>query len=373
MNGVLTDNKFCTSCAACENVCPKDAISMQLDQNGFFRPTVKEAICIHCGLCEKKCPAQKKISSPNCNFEVPVVYAAFAKDEQIRIKSSSGGIFSILAQEILNQGGVVFGASQETPTTICHIFIERSKDLEKLRGSKYLQSHPGKIYRKVKEFLKNKRKVLFSGTPCQVAALYTYLGERRYENLYTIDIVCHGTPSFKVFQKYLTEIEKEKKGAVNKIFFRDKRLGWKQFSITNVIEYCSGNSFQLSHTLREDTFLKIFLSNICLNESCYSCKYNGIPRLADITLGDFWGVQRFHPDMDDDKGTSVLLLNNAKGEDLFSLIKGKIEFCKSELNKAVNNNPCIIHSYPAHHQRNKFLKDLDSLTLNEILEKFKIR
>ena len=134
---------------------------MQLDQNGFFRPTVKEAICIHCGLCEKKCPAQKKISSPNCNFEVPVVYAAFAKDEQIRIKSSSGGIFSILAQEILNQGGVVFGASQETPTTICHIFIERSKDLEKLRGSKYLQSHPGKIYRKVKEFLKNKRKAYF--------------------------------------------------------------------------------------------------------------------------------------------------------------------------------------------------------------------
>ncbi len=133
--------------------------------------------------------------------------------------------------------------------------------------------------------------------------------------------------------------------------------------MTNVIEYCDGNRFQLSNTLQEDVFLKTFLSNICLNESCYSCKYNGIPRLADVTLGDFWGVQRFHRNMDDDKGTSVILLNNTKGEYLFSLVEKNVTFCKSELNKAVNNNPCIIHSYPAHHQRDKFLKDLGTFSM----------
>lgn len=372
MNGILTDNKFCTSCAACENICPKDAISMQLDQNGFLRPTVNATKCIHCGLCEKKCPALKRITNPNCNFEVPIVYAAFAKDEQIRIKSSSGGMFTILAKAVLNQGGVVFGVCQESPTSIYHTYVESIADLEKLRGSKYLQSNPDKIYQKAKDFLSKGRKVLFSGTPCQIAALYSYLGERRYDNLYTIDIVCHGTPSFKVFQKYIQEIELQKQGSVKKTFFRDKRLGWKQYSMTNVIEYCKGNSFQSSNTLQEDIFLKTFLSNISLNESCYSCKYNGIPRLADVTLGDFWGVQRFHRNMDDDKGTSVILLNNTKGEYLFSLVEKNVTFCKSELNKAVNNNPCIIHSYPAHHQRDKFLKDLDSFTLGELLDKYKL-
>ncbi len=196
MNGILTNNKFCTSCAACENICPQDAISMQLDQNGFLRPTVNATKCIHCGLCEKKCPALKRITNPNCNFEVPIVYAAFAKDEQIRIKSSSGGMFTILAKAVLNQGGVVFGVCQESPTSIYHTYVESIADLEKLRGSKYLQSNPDKIYQKAKDFLSKGRKVLFSGTPCQIAALYSYLGERRYDNLYTIDIVCHGAPGF---------------------------------------------------------------------------------------------------------------------------------------------------------------------------------
>ena len=370
MNSLLTDNQFCTSCAACENVCPKDAISMHLDKNGFLRPIVNEVKCIHCGLCEKKCPVKKKVTSPNCNYEVPIVYAAFAKDVQIRIKSSSGGLFTCFAQKIIEQGGVACGVYQETPTSLYHTFVESAEDLEKLRGSKYLQSNPGKIYQRTKDFLNKGRKVLFSGTPCQIAALYAVLGERHYENLWTIDIVCHGTPSFMVFQKYIQEIELEKQGSIKKTFFRDKRLGWKQFSMTNVIEYCDGNSFQHSHTLQEDIFLKTFLSNICLNESCYNCNYNGIPRLADITIGDYWGVERFHPDMNDDKGIGLLMINNNRGKFLLERVKANITVQESELNKAIVYNPCVLKSYPVHPNRDIYFKELKNLSLRELFNKY---
>lgn len=368
----LANDKPCSSCAACENVCPKNAISMRLDDHGFLRPKIDSSKCIRCGLCEKKCPWRGQIFSPNCNFEVPQTYAAYSKDFIIREESSSGGIFSILALEILKQNGFVIGVSQQAPTTYSHIAISDAKELHLLRGSKYIQSYPGKIYRQVKQLLREGKNVLFSGTPCQIAALYSYLEERHYENLWTVDIVCHGTPSMKLLEKYTQESENKTGHKISQLKFRDKVKGWKQFSMTKVIETYNGNNFKESHTLQEDLFLKGFLSNICLNDSCYECKYNGIPRIADITLGDFWGIQKFHPEMDDDKGTSVVLLNNAKGEQLFNLIKKQIVACKSELSKAIDSNPCILKSYTKKSNRNTFFKDIDSLPLKEIISKYNI-
>ena len=370
MNSLLTDNQFCTSCAACENVCPKDAISMHLDKNGFLRPIVNEVKCIHCGLCEKKCPIKKKVTSPNCNYEVPFVYAAFTKDAQIRIKSSSGGLFSVLATEILKQNGAVIGVAQQRETNFKHTIIRSEKELQLLRGSKYVQASPGLIYRETKKLLQENIKVLFSGTPCQIAALYSYLGERHYENLWTIDVVCHGTPSFNLFLKYIHEIEARVKGKVVRSQFRDKSKGWANFSMSHTIQNQNGHNFQEFHPLQEDLFLRLFLSNICLNESCHDCKYNGIPRLADITLGDFWGVKRFHPEMDDNMGTSVVLVNNSKGMGLFNQIKADIIFCKSELNKAINNNPCIIRSYPKNQNSDKFFADIICFSINDLQKKY---
>ena len=343
---------------------------MQLDHYGFLRPVIDESKCVKCGLCEKKCPWIKQIHSPNCNFEMPVTYAAAAKDPIIRKESSSGGIFSVLAAEILKQKGAVVGVVQQNETTFKHTIIRNENELQLLRGSKYVQASPDLIYRETKELLQENIKVLFSGTPCQIAALYSYLEERHYENLWTIDIVCHGTPSFKLFQKYIHEIETRTKSKVSRSQFRDKITGWKNYSITHFINYYENCSLAESHSSREDLFLKIFLSDICLNESCYNCKYNGIPRLADITLGDFWGIERFHPEMDDNMGTSVILVNNSKGELLFKQIKDQIVFRKSELNKAIVNNPCIIKSYKKNPNRNKFFEDIDNFSLNDLQKNY---
>lgn len=370
MNGLFSENKECSSCAACENVCSKDAISMQLDKHGFLRPVIDEVKCIKCGLCKKKCPWIKKVQGPNCNFEHPITYAAYAKDSSIRKESSSGGIFSILAIEILKQHGAIIGVAQLSPTNFQHLIIRNEEDLRKLRGSKYVQAAPGKIYRETKKLLQKNINVLFSGTPCQIAALYSYLGERHYENLWTIDIVCHGTPSIKLLEKYNQEIEYRTNGKILYSKFRDKISGWKQFSMTQVIECHNGSIHYESNSLQNDLFLKLFLSNICLNSSCYNCKYNGIPRIADITLGDFWGIKKFHPEMDDDKGTSVVLINNSKGDTLFNRIKSQIIFCRSELNKAINNNPCILQSYSMNKKIFDFLKDIDYFSLKELFSKY---
>ena len=200
----------CSSCGACANVCANNAISMELDKEGFYRPKINTSKCIKCGLCERTCPWTNIVTNPNLASKTPQTLAAFAKNESIRLESSSGGIFTVLAQKILNEGGVVAGVAQITPTRFGHIIIDNKTDLSKLRGSKYVQADVGFVYREIRTLLKSGRKVLFSGTPCQVAALYAVLGSKaNTPNLYTVDIVCHGTPSVKVFEKYVEEIEQK--------------------------------------------------------------------------------------------------------------------------------------------------------------------
>lgn len=360
----------CSSCAACTNVCSRGAISMQLDSEGFYRPVIDAEKCIQCGACERACPWTKDVQNPNGSNDSPKTMAAYAKDDEIRLASSSGGIFSVLAEKILDNGGVVVGVSQLSSTRFGHIVIDNKADLKKLRGSKYVQANAGLIYKEVRNLLKDGRKVLFSGTPCQVAALYSVLGNSKYENLWTVDIVCHGTPSVKVWEKFVNETEQSESGSVKQSFFRDKRLGWRLFSMTNVIENRSGDSFQKSKPLNKDEFMRVFLQNICLNKSCADCHYGKLPRIADITLGDYWNIASVHPEMDDDKGTSVALLNTLRGEELFEFISGNVYACDSSLEKAVAGNPCIVRSSKEHPRRAEFFSELDSYPLNDLIKKY---
>ena len=296
--------------------------------------------------------------------------AAYAKDESVRLQSSSGGIFTVLAERVLDDGGVVVGVAQAAPTRFGHIVAENKADLAKLRGSKYVQADVGLVYREVRGLLKAGRKVLFSGTPCQVAGLYAVLGGAASADLFMVDIVCHGTPSVKVFEKYVRELEKEKSALVASSSFRDKRMGWRLFSMTLSLNTIFGDCFQFSKTLREDKFMRVFLQNICLNSSCTDCHYGKLPRIADITLGDYWNIAKVHPQMNDNKGTSVVLLNTEHGKSLFESVADKVAQCDSKVEYAIAGNPCIVRSSTPHPKRSEFFVNLDKYTLDQLIKMY---
>ena len=360
----------CSSCGACANTCARGAITMRLDKEGFYRPVIDESICSKCGACERTCPWVKTVLNPNESTASPKTIAAYVKDEQVRLESSSGGIFSVLAERVLDDGGVVVGVAQVAPTRFEQIVVENKADLSKLRGSKYVQANPGKIYKQVRALLIDGRKVLFSGTPCQVAALYSVLGEKNFDNLWTVDVVCHGTPSVKVFEKYVRELENRCAASVLFSCFRDKDEGWRSFSLKSFLKRDSEEKKFHSRNLYEDSFLQIFLRNICLNRSCADCHYGKLPRIADITLGDYWNVADVHPEMDDDKGTSVVLLNNGHGEELFLSIADGIVQCDSTLEKAIAGNPCMIRSSKEDFRRQDFFVDLDKFSMDDLVKKY---
>ena len=361
----------CSSCGACANICVHGAINMRLDAEGFYRPVIDADKCVLCGACEKVCPWTNIISNPKVSIEVPQTIAAFAKDESVRMESSSGGIFTVLAEKILDDDGVVVGVAQIEPTRFGHVVINNKADLAKLRGSKYVQADAGMIYREVRSLLKDGQKVLFSGTPCQVAALYAVLGRvAASADLITVDIVCHGIPSEKVFEKYIAEIEKDKSALVLSTRFRDKRNGWRLYSMTSSLNTTSGDCFQISETLREDKFMRVFLQNICLNTSCADCKYGKLPRIADITLGDYWNIASVHPEMDANKGTSVVLLNTTPGSILFESVADKVVQCESMVEYAIAGNPCIVRSCKPHPKRAEFFANLDKYSFDELIKMY---
>ena len=359
--------KNCSSCGACANICAQGAITMQLDNEGFYRPVVDSTKCVKCGQCEKTCPWENEVLNPNESFKVPETVAAYALDEKIRIQSSSGGVFTVLAEKILDEGGVVVGVAQQSSIRFGHIVVDNKADLAKLRGSKYVQADVGIIYRNVRELLKTGRKVLFSGTPCQVAGLYAVLGKMAQStDLITVDIVCHGVPSVKVFEKYSNELEQTFKSSLERVVFRDKDSGWNSYSL----QYQFENGKNFVESSERSVYIQLFLKNISQNISCADCRYRKLPRIADITLGDFWGISNYHPEMDDNKGTSVVLLNTESGKKLFHSVISNVIHCMSKLEYAVAGNPCIVRSGGQHHMRADFFKQLDKESFNELARSF---
>ncbi len=295
----IEDKSKCCGCTACYSVCPKNCISLKEDKEGFLYPAVDYTNCIGCGLCEKVCPVinQNEARTPL------KTYAAYNINERIRMQSSSGGVFTLLAESVIGQGGVVFGARFNDDWEVIHDYTETIDGIGAFRGSKYVQSNIGDNFTKVKSFLESGRKVLFSGTPCQVSGLKKYL-RKDYKNLLTVDFICHGVPSPKVWKKYLNEISESGNSDIKYISFRDKSSGWNKFSFVSV------SSSVRSKIFYEDAYMQAFLSNLSLRPSCYACHAKCGKSGSDLTLGDCWGMDNIIADIDDDKGCSILLINN---------------------------------------------------------------
>ena len=366
----IQDKKDCCGCGACVQRCPKQCVTMQEDSEGFLYPKVDLNVCIDCHLCEKVCP----IKNQGAEREPLGVYAAKNPNEKIRMQSSSGGVFTILAEKILDEGGVIFGAAFNDKWEVEHRFVERKDELVKFRGSKYVQSKIGESYRNAETFLKEGRKVLFSGTPCQIAGLKKFL-RKDYDNLFTVDFICHGVPSPGVFRTYLQEkinIESARQGGgkntvllpciplitesdgldckgleIKSIAFRDKRNGWKKYGFALVLSKASAagekNSVSLSYkSLNKNLFLRGFLKNIYLRPSCYACKARDFRSGSDVTLADFWGIGKLNRSLDDDKGVSMLIINTSKGNDYSKGLCN--ESYRFPVNEIGHFNPAAYHS-----------------------------
>ena len=360
----LDKKEICSGCSACEAACPMNCITMIPDKLGFLYPVINNDTCTNCGICEAICPALSKTVFHDTI--VTEAYAAYNKDNCIRERSSSGGIFTLIAQYILSQGGVVFGAAfDDTFNTVKHISVENQEWLYKLQGSKYVQSEIGRAYIEVEEHLKQGRLVLFSGTPCQISGLKAYL-RKDYYNLYLQDIVCHGVPSPAVWEKYVTHLECRIKGKLIRASFRDKQNGWKNYALR--FKFNNGKEYIKKRT--EDLFMRGFLHDYYLRPSCYECVHKGVERESDITLADYWGVESIHPHLDDDKGISLVTIHSAKGKELFEKICNDICLEETDIDIAVKFNSSMITSAKLNDGRISFEEEFGSKPINELLTKY---
>ena len=354
----IVSKVFCTGCGCCCNICPKGAISMISDNNGFKYPVIDHEKCINCGLCKKRCPIflGKNKTLNEC-------YAAYNTDDHVLMSSSSGGIFYQLASLVLEDNGIVIGAAFDNNQKLVHTIATNKNDMLKLMGSKYLQSDLKKIYKIIKETLTNK-KVLFVGTPCQVAGLKSYIGSEN-PNLICVDLICHGVPSIKLFEKYVEELQISNSDVLNKYNFRDKSTGWDNYSVS--IKFGNSSKKELS---TNNSYMKLYLSNLALRESCYNCNFKLGNKYSDITLGDYWGIQNFHKDMYNKKGVSAVIINTKKGAEVFDKIKNNIIYRKTSLNDIVSGNPCLKKSCDIPLKREMFFEDMKNYSCNELCKKY---
>lgn len=328
----IIEKRRCTGCSACANICPVGCIEMITDEEGFYYPEIDNTKCISCGLCKKIC--YTKWTEQEQEY---TVWALYNKDETARQRASSGGIFELLAREILKRNGVVFGVKMNDLEAV-HVCVEEEQGLEAMLGSKYMQSKVENAYKSAKDFLDQGRKVLFSGTPCQIQALYKVIG-RKDENLYTVDFICHGVSSPKVFKKYVFE-ELKMNEKIKKISFRDKTEGWANFSM--YIETETGRKYR--ENMHNDIYLQSFLTNLNLRSSCFVCEYRTIKRVSDITLGDFWGCNTAYPEWNEDRGYSLAIVQSRHGNHIFQKIKKDIECRQIEIDEVLSHNQSIISS-----------------------------
>ena len=360
----IKDKKNCCGCYACYSICPVNAIKMEKDEKGFEYPIVDKGKCTNCGLCEKVCPIINNKKSNKTEKDIKA-YACINKDLQVRMKSSSGGIFTLIAEHILDLKGVVFGATFNENFEVVHSYIENKKDIYKFQGSKYVQSRIGESYKKAKEFLENDKYVLFTGTPCQIEGLYQYL-RRDYKKLYTQDLICHGVPSPKVWNKYLEEKNEKYKGRPESISFREKeKSGWQNYGM--MIKY-PNDTYLVNHS--EDTYMKAFLGDVCLRDSCYDCKFKKKIRKSDITLADFWGIGNVDKDLNDNKGISLVIVNSKKGQELFEKINKKLIYKIVDFEEAIKYNPNMTKSTKIQSKREKFFNDLNNNKLDSLVKKY---
>lgn len=357
----IKDKSKCCGCNACYSICPQNCIEMIMDKEGFLYPYIDKSKCIKCNLCEKKCPILNDRKS--VEFQL---YGAFSNDSEIIKKSSSGGLFSLLSKIILDNNGVVYGAKYNEKNLVVHDYITTYDEIDKLRGSKYVQSDINDSLRKVKQHLKEGLPVLFSGTPCHIAGLKSYL-EKYYENLYCIEIVCHGVPSPKVYNDYIKFLEDKFKSKIQDINFREKSNGWERYSI--FIRFENGET--VIENAIENTYMKGFLKDLYIRPSCFQCRFKNFSSESDITLGDLWGISNIDKDFYNNNGVSMVSINSKKGKELFEKIPEE-NICKNKfnLNDVSKYNQCLVKSTPLCKEKDNFFKEYNGNNLNKLVEKY---
>ena len=361
----INDKKDCCGCNACVVSCPEECITMKEDHEGFLYPEVQLEKCIDCGLCERVCPILKKTPLLTDRLKLPQVFAAWNTGKAVRLDSTSGGVFSALAEKMFEQSGFVAGAVYLEDHTVSHIATNDRLRLDEIRSSKYLQSYTDDLFTNIKQLLDGGDKVLVCATPCQIKALYSVLG-KDYANLITCDFICRGVNSPKVFLKYMSMLEEQFGARATKIKFKNKTYGWHRFATR--IDFANGKTYIKDRY--HDLFMRGYLNtNSFVRPSCHACRFKDMPRQADITLGDFWGIEKIQPELDNDCGTSLVLLNSKKGIEFFKSTESKIfskEFC---IDDAVAGNPALVKSLEFKPGRDQFFNDLDVMSFAELAKK----
>ncbi len=360
----LAPHELCNGCMACYNKCPRNAIKIIKDSVDFIYPEIDRHLCNNCGLCNKVCTVYQY--NKNLRYDNPIVIAAYSKNAELRKDSSSGGIFSELANYIFDVNGYVAGAIYTKNFEVRHIITNNKEKLPKYRGAKYSQSSVGTLYADIKLLLAKNKIVFICGTPCQIMGLYNYLG-KDYENLYTADLICHGVNSPGIFKRYIQTLENKYKSKVKKIKQRDKTYGWHMFST----KVWFGNKKVYISNHFTDKFMKGFLEyHYYMRESCFACKFRKLPRVADLTLADFWGIEQIKPNMDQNLGTSVIMINSKKGEKIFSGIKSKLIYENCTYATVCKGNPALFRSSSKNPNAELFIEDINTKKFKNVWNRY---
>lgn len=365
--------KRCCGCSACSAICPRQCITMVPDQRGFLYPVINADECILCRRCEHVCPLFTRLEKTAPMY----VFWALSNKDAERKRSSSGGLFAIMARRVLQEGGIVIGAVwDESYAKVRHEVIDRESDLDKVMRSKYVQSQIGEeVFRSIRKALESGRRVLFSGTSCQVAGMNAYLGNLSCSPFYlSIDVICHGVPSPKLWQDWITFLQRDAEGRIAGVNFRDKNTGWSAFSIRyDFIRSRSDDVVSASRVFSEDWYMRAFLQNASLRDSCFTCPSKRKCG-SDITLGDFWGVDESHPEIDDDEGVSCVLVNTEKGMRAFEGVEALITQGKSSLQEVLPGNACLDHSVEPYESRRDFMDDVaSSMPIPEMMHRWSFK
>lgn len=361
------DREHCTGCGACIQKCPRNCISFENGELGHVFPVVNSSECIDCGLCNLVCPIEKSVQLP----EKQKFYAVINNDLNLLKKSTSGGFFSVVAEYVLNQNGVVYGCAFEDGFQAMHIRVTKWEDLQKLRGSKYLQSDTKNTFAQTQKDLESGNLVLYTGTPCQIAGLYGFLG-KTYNNLITADLICHGVGSQSFFDRYMEFLNK-KKGKIEELHFRSKEFsGWSCGSGLVVLKDKKNNrEIRQPYYDYNNYYYGYFLQGAISRESCYSCKYANVNRSGDFTMGDFWGVESLDLPIDTQNGCSLVLVNTKRGAQVFDTIKNKLTVIQVTKEQAIRQNHQLVHPAKCTLFRNYLVEQFKTMSGQQMDEAFR--
>lgn len=373
---LIRSSTNCCGCSACVDICPKNAIKMERDKQGFLFPTINQEVCVECGQCLKVCHFD--MSKLKDLFHPIEVYAATSVDRDAVMHSASGGVFYSIANAIMKQKGVVVGCAynkEGRTLSVKHIVAHDLQDLKRLQGSKYVQSETEGIYKKVKELAQQNYPVLFSGTPCQVAACRSFLGND-FENVFYVDVICHGVPSQELFKEYIAYLEKKRHIEIEEVLFRDKSKGWELAG--SIIYQKNGKKYKKYFKTGSSAYYALFLRAQTYRESCYECPYAQEKRCGDITLGDYWGVEKTHPEylnsnggkLNINAGISCIMVNTQKGKALLNEYGRGIDKIPSDLNSIICNNGQMRKPSQKGNQREKLLEIFSNYGYKELNQNY---